>query len=79
MSAMVIDGILGYLAANGIEVRYEPTGAVGLPNGALAFVREKPDGCVIVDHPPRGGRAQFYQQRFKNRERALAGLLAHKY
>lgn len=74
--------ILDYLEANGLKISYRPTGAVMLLNGDLAFVRERITRGkmqIVVDHPPKGGRAEFSQQVFTSRERALKALLARRY
>jgi len=67
--------ILDYLAANGFVIGYRDTGAIRLPNGRTAFVRERVTNRgvtqIVIDHPPHGGRAGFYTQRFTSRERAL--------
>lgn len=68
--------ILSFLAANGVQVSYQSTGAIRLPNGDTAFVTEK-DGKITIKHPPRGGRAQTYYQKFTSRERALKAILAY--
>lgn len=70
--------IVEFLTANGIEVVYKPTCAIKLPNGESAFVRERDNGQVIIDHPPRGGRAGWYTQRSKTREGALKLINAYK-
>ncbi len=69
-------GLLNYLVINGVQASQTSTGAIRLPNGDVAFVSEK-DGKIVIAHPPKGGRAQTYYQRFTSRERALKAVLAH--
>jgi len=75
MSVTEAAALLDYLAANGVEIRYAPTGAIGLPNGRTAFVWER-NGKIVVSHPPHGGLPETTYQRFKTRERALQAIRA---
>jgi hypothetical protein len=67
--------IIEYLESEGVTIRMASTGAIALPNGDLAFVRERVTSHgklqIVLTHPPKGGRAGYYDQRFSSRERVL--------
>lgn len=66
-----------YLEANGIEIP-RSRASVRIIGHQTASVRERTDAAgnveITISHPPTGGRAQTYHQRFTSRERALKDL-----
>lgn len=71
--------LIAYLLTLGFVVR--DTGAVRITDAAtgascVVFVTMSPSKVITLAHPPKGGRAQTYRQRFRSIDRAVAQLRA---